>query len=261
MNVAYHKLAVQHSIADARVGSESRDLILHATNLQTTNSSIMAARLARFVPRIIASSNSHKSSLLSQRFFDIFYQPNAGLRRHTAIPPVTSQDYDRWRKFDRPVKKEEIQETTEDHTEISNEIFASINDQIKNKTHGRLFAVVHITGKQFKVTAEDIIIIQGLFPAKDGDQLRLEKVLMVGCRDFSLIGRPLLNKDLMRIEACVIEKTYSHIKTWFHMIKRKRHMRMRFQRIPFTVLRINSIEFNGLVNEHKDIEGLEDRLL
>lgn len=52
----------------------------------------------------------------------------------------------------------------------------SINDQINSKSEGRLFAVVHIQGKQFKVTPEDIIIVQDKFMPTIGDQIRLNKV-------------------------------------------------------------------------------------
>lgn len=51
-----------------------------------------------------------------------------------------------------------------------------VNDQIKNGKEGRLFAVVHICGKQFKITSEDVIIIEGYWPPQIGDEIKLEKV-------------------------------------------------------------------------------------
>lgn len=47
---------------------------------------------------------------------------------------------------------------------------------MSSKTEGRLFAVVHVNGKQFKVTPEDIIIVQNYFPPIVGEQIRLHKV-------------------------------------------------------------------------------------
>jgi large subunit ribosomal protein L21 len=57
---------------------------------------------------------------------------------------------------------------------------------------GRLFAVVYINGRQRKITTEDIIIVEGQFPPDIGDRIKLEKVLLVGSKDFTVIGRPML---------------------------------------------------------------------
>lgn len=84
---------------------------------------------------------------------------------------------------------------------------------------------------------------------------------MVGCSDFTLIGRPLLNKDSFCIEATVIEKTFSQVITHFVMLRRKNFRRTRFYRTPHTLLRINAIDFKHYVNEKPDVEGLEDRIL
>lgn len=51
-----------------------------------------------------------------------------------------------------------------------------INEQVKTNEVGRLFAVVHLCGKQFKVTAGDVILIEGYWEPTNGDQLRLDKV-------------------------------------------------------------------------------------
>lgn len=51
-----------------------------------------------------------------------------------------------------------------------------INEQLKSNDVGRLFAVVHLCGKQFKVTAGDVILVEGYWEPSNGDQLRLDKV-------------------------------------------------------------------------------------
>ncbi|KRZ69882.1 39S ribosomal protein L21, mitochondrial [Trichinella papuae] len=61
-----------------------------------------------------------------------------------------------------------------------------------NHSHGRLFAIVKFDDEQFKVTEEDIIIVQGSYAFKVGDKIRLEKVLCVGSSDFTLFGTPVL---------------------------------------------------------------------
>lgn len=68
------------------------------------------------------------------------------------------------------------------------------------------------------------------------------QVLMVGAQDFTLLGRPLLGRELVRVEATIIEKTESWPKVQMRFWKRHRHQRKRIIVQPQTVLRINSIE-------------------
>lgn len=124
----------------------------------------------------------------------------------------------------------------------------NVNSQIQKQEAGRLFAVVQICGKQFKITQGDVIMLEGFWEPTNGDQLRLEKVLLCGSQDFTLVGRPILQKGLVDIQATVIEKSLSHTRTHFKFKKRKQYRRINFQRSPTTVLRINSIEINNPVD-------------
>lgn len=121
-------------------------------------------------------------------------------------------------------------------------VVGTVNQRISQQDFGRLFAVVHFAGRQWKVTSEDLILIENHIEAECGERIRMEKVLLVGAEDFTLIGRPLLGKELVRVEATVIEKTESWPKVLMRFWKRHRfqHKRMIIQ--PQTVLRINSIE-------------------
>lgn len=101
-----------------------------------------------------------------------------------------------------------------------------VNKQIATKSTGRLFAVVYVGGTQFKVTESDVIIVSGHWPPQTGDKLNLEKVLLVGGKDFTLIGRPMLNRDLVSVDATVIQKTLSHTITRFRMKPRKQFRRL-----------------------------------
>uniref|UniRef100_A0A3Q3RBH6 Large ribosomal subunit protein bL21m n=1 Tax=Monopterus albus TaxID=43700 RepID=A0A3Q3RBH6_MONAL len=114
--------------------------------------------------------------------------------------------------------------------------------RIHRQEFGRLFAVVHFAGRQWKVTDEDLILIENHIEAECGERIRIEKVLLVGAEDFTLIGRPLLGKELVRVEATVIEKTESWPKVHMRFWKRHRFQRKRIIIQPQTVLRINSIE-------------------
>ncbi|CAG0883875.1 unnamed protein product [Darwinula stevensoni] len=142
-----------------------------------------------------------------------------------------------------PMEDQEVMvEDSGESKQVTREVLTRINEQIKDHSHSRLFAVVKMASWQYKVTVNDLIAPQIWLEADIGDRIVLEKVLLVGGREWSLIGQPILPKDLVRIEATVVEKTLTHTFTSFFMIKRKRHRRMHFFKYPLAVLRINSIE-------------------
>lgn len=57
------------------------------------------------------------------------------------------------------------------------QIVDNVNNLVERQEEGRLFAVVHICGRQYKVTAGDILVIEGYWAPTIGDELRLEKVI------------------------------------------------------------------------------------
>ncbi|XP_043473668.1 39S ribosomal protein L21, mitochondrial [Leptopilina heterotoma] len=158
---------------------------------------------------------------------------------------------------DRVQYKPIVPNLTEEDEQLATDVIKEINNQIATEKAGRLFAVVQICGKQFKVTTNDIIVIQGYWPPNAGDELKLEKVLLVGSKDFTLVGRPILNNELVNIDATVIEKTFSTTKTHFRFQPRKQFRRIHFLRIQHTMLRIKSINVMGKVGEVKEFEGLD----
>lgn len=92
----------------------------------------------------------------------------------------------------------------------------------------RLFAVICLGPQQFKVTTNDLVSVSTpLFIPDIGDVLRFEKVLLVGGPDFSLIGRPLVDRSMIRVEGTVVEKTLEGPSLWFQFHKRRRHRKMR----------------------------------
>ncbi|KAI4497168.1 hypothetical protein M0802_007652 [Mischocyttarus mexicanus] len=156
-----------------------------------------------------------------------------------------------------PKHQVQIPEVDEEKEKLKKDVIKEINTQIATDKVGRLFAVVHLCGKQFKVTENDIIIVQGHWPPTIGDQIKLEKILLVGGTDFTLVGRPILNRELVTINAVIIEKTLSSTKYHFKMKKRKQYRRLRFYRTPNTMLRINTININGDIDKRKEVEGLD----
>ncbi|KAI5934962.1 large ribosomal subunit protein bL21m [Manis javanica] len=122
------------------------------------------------------------------------------------------------------------------------EVVGKVNELIAAGQYGRLFAVVHFASHQWKVTSEDLILIENELDIACGERIRLEKVLLVGADNFTLLGKPLLGKDLVRVEATVIEKTESWPKVNMKFKKRKNYRRKKIIVSPQTVLRINSID-------------------
>ncbi|XP_053418462.1 39S ribosomal protein L21, mitochondrial [Nycticebus coucang] len=148
--------------------------------------------------------------------------------------PKTSLSSPPWPEVVLPDPTEE----TRHHTEV----VGKVNELIATGQYGRLFAVVHFAGHQWKVTSEDLILVENGLEAACGERIRLEKVLLVGAENFTLLGRPLLGKDLVRVEATVIEKTESWPKINMKFRKRKNFRRKKIIVTPQTVLRINAIE-------------------
>lgn len=158
---------------------------------------------------------------------------------------------------EQPSYQEEVPEPNEEKEKAAADVFNEINRQVATNSTGRLFAVIRLCGIQYKITESDIIVVEGHWLPQPGDQIRLEKVLLVGSTDFTLIGRPLLNRELVSIDATVIQKTLSHTITRFRMKKRKQYRRMNFYKVYRTMVRINSITINADIDKKKEVEGLD----
>ncbi|KAM8878706.1 large ribosomal subunit protein bL21m [Spinachia spinachia] len=141
-----------------------------------------------------------------------------------------------WPQQTSPLSAEE--EVRERHAAV----VRAVNLRVDRQDFGRLFAVVHFAGRQWKVTGEDLVLIENRVEAGCGERIRLEKVLLVGAEDFTLVGRPLLGRELVRVDATVIERTESWPKVHMAFWKRHRFQRKRIIVQPQTVLRINGIE-------------------
>ncbi|XP_051820830.1 39S ribosomal protein L21, mitochondrial isoform X2 [Antechinus flavipes] len=129
-----------------------------------------------------------------------------------------------------------------EETQQHQEVVQRVNELIATGQYGRLFAVVHFASRQWKVTDGDLILIENTLEAKCGERIRLEKVLLVGAEDFTLIGKPLLGLDLVRVEATVIEKTESWPRIYMKFKKRKNYRKKKIFIRPQTILRINTVE-------------------
>ncbi|KAL7734519.1 hypothetical protein ACLKA6_010836 [Drosophila palustris] len=155
----------------------------------------------------------------------------------------------------------DVSAIAKEHQKECQSVCDRVNQQVAKSEQGRLFAVVHLSGKQFKVTPGDIILVEGYWPPTIGDEISLDKVLLAGARDFTLIGRPILEPGLVTVKATIIEKTLTHTKTNFKKKRRKQYMRINFQRSPNTMIRINSIELTRPVDSSAEREAEPSRRL
>ncbi|XP_012945614.2 39S ribosomal protein L21, mitochondrial [Aplysia californica] len=148
-------------------------------------------------------------------------------------------------------------EEAEDFTPLSDKdlqtsVSNDINTTLEKGEMGRLFAIVYIRGMQYKVTPEDIIVVKNDFPPNVGDKIRLEKVMAVGGRDFSLFGQPLLSRSVVKVEATVVEKTLTHNRVWYVFTRKKNTKTFHLYRERQTMLVINSIQVAQLPQEEEE---------
>uniref|UniRef100_H2XYR3 Large ribosomal subunit protein bL21m n=1 Tax=Ciona intestinalis TaxID=7719 RepID=H2XYR3_CIOIN len=117
-----------------------------------------------------------------------------------------------------------------------------VNECIAEAQNQRLFAVVVYGAKHYKVTDLDLIQTTGYIDAEPGEKIRLEKVLLVGGKDFTIVGRPILKRSLAKVEAVVVEKTPGAQKIIQRYIKKKNFQRKYVYTPVHTVLRITRVE-------------------
>ncbi|OTF78035.1 39S ribosomal protein L21, mitochondrial-like protein [Euroglyphus maynei] len=131
-------------------------------------------------------------------------------------------------------------------------IFQNVNSVIESGKFGQTFAVIHLYDKQHLVHLNDIIAIKQAIAADIGERIKLEKCLLVGNENFTLIGRPILNRDLVQVDATIIEKTMTQTNMdMFHIPRRHGFKRYRFNREPLTMLRINNINICHPLNTNQ----------
>lgn len=63
-----------------------------------------------------------------------------------------------------------------------------------------------------------------------------------------MTGRPLVHRNLVDVQATVVEKTIAHTRTSFRKKARKNYKRIKFHRSAQSMIRINSITFNPQID-------------
>lgn len=152
--------------------------------------------------------------------------------------------------------QEIIEDTYEKDKIQSRAIIEKVNNHIASGNAGRLFAVIHAQGKQYRVATEDILIIARNWPPQQFDNIIFEKVMLVGGASFTLIGKPILPINLVRVRGTVVHKDLTHTKIRYHHIPKERVHNLNFVREDLTWIRITDIELYPKINSSEDTHYL-----
>ena len=101
-----------------------------------------------------------------------------------------------------------------------------------------MYAVLKTGGKQYKVSQNDVIIVDRL-SGESGAKINLDKVLMIGEGENTTVGTPIIEGALVSAE--VLEHKRGDKITVFKKKRRKNYRRTIGHRQELTVLRITNI--------------------
>eukprot|EP01119_Soliformovum_irregulare_P009093 TRINITY_DN22226_c0_g1_i1.p1 TRINITY_DN22226_c0_g1~~TRINITY_DN22226_c0_g1_i1.p1 ORF type:complete len:340 (+),score=98.71 TRINITY_DN22226_c0_g1_i1:152-1021(+) len=103
------------------------------------------------------------------------------------------------------------------------------------------FAVVQVSGAQYKVMKGDLIMVHKLEGVPVGSEIVLPKILLVATKSWTAIGTPVLKA---RVHATVEEQARTAKAIIFKKKRRKNYRRYNTDRHPFTMMRIGDIKFD-----------------
>ena len=101
-----------------------------------------------------------------------------------------------------------------------------------------MYAVLKTGGKQYKVSQNDVIIVERL-SGESGAKINLDNVLMIGEGENTTVGTPIIEGALVAAE--VLEHKRGDKITVFKKKRRKNYRRTMGHRQELTVLRITDI--------------------
>ncbi|KDD75771.1 hypothetical protein H632_c505p0 [Helicosporidium sp. ATCC 50920] len=103
-----------------------------------------------------------------------------------------------------------------------------------------VFAVVELSGTQFKVTPGDVLVVERLNNVDVQDIISLDRVLLLGSQSETLIGRP--HVPGARVLAAVEEHFLNGKVLIFHKRRRKNSRRLKGHRQPLSSIRILEVQ-------------------
>ena len=105
-----------------------------------------------------------------------------------------------------------------------------------------MYAVVKTGGKQYRVEKEEVVLVEKL-NANDGDQVVLDKVLMIGEGKKVTLGNPMINDAA--VMAQVVRQTRGPKITMIYKRRRKNSRRKQGHKQDLTLLKIIEIAEKG----------------
>jgi len=105
--------------------------------------------------------------------------------------------------------------------------------------NNEMFAVVNVNGSQHKVAKDDTIMVDRLSNVDVGDKLAFDQVLLIGARDFTILGKPFV--PTATVTAVVEQHTMTRNVNVFKMRRREGYHRYNRFRHLVTILRISDI--------------------
>lgn len=108
----------------------------------------------------------------------------------------------------------------------------------------QLFAVVLISGKQHKVTVNDIILVNEIPILELYTQIKLNKILLVGGVNATVVGQPLLRHHLVNVYATLLEHRLTDPLIVFKIKRKKNYKKTKIHRQPVSLLQIEDIIVN-----------------
>ncbi|CAB3403008.1 unnamed protein product [Caenorhabditis bovis] len=132
-----------------------------------------------------------------------------------------------------------------DTEKVQQEVYKSIGNELADERN-KLFAVVYINGRQWKISNGDLISLEGNLPLCVGDEIKLEKILMIGGRNFSIFGRPLLHNHQAQVDAVVVEKKLKSPELKYTHINHRQTKIVKWISDETTILRIKNVSASGI---------------
>ena len=126
-------------------------------------------------------------------------------------------------------------------------ITSSVSSLVHHPTVGQeatandVFAVVKVSGSQYKVTLGDVLTVNKVVGATVGEIMHLDDVLLVGTPNETIIGRPLVPNA--RVTVAVEEQTKDKKIIVFKKNRRQGYQRKNGARREITVFRVSDITY------------------
>eukprot|EP01112_Ceratiomyxa_fruticulosa_P004631 TRINITY_DN1516_c0_g1_i1.p1 TRINITY_DN1516_c0_g1~~TRINITY_DN1516_c0_g1_i1.p1 ORF type:complete len:220 (-),score=48.46 TRINITY_DN1516_c0_g1_i1:56-715(-) len=185
------------------------------------------------LPLFSPSFQHHHTPLLFFKYYSTSSSPSLSSSSHSLATPNTQQQTNTLTLTPSQQKVHEL--VSRDHKPTKpHRNYPPFN----GKPIANSFAVIHVCGKQYKVTKGDVIMCDYL-EVDVADKILFDKVLMVGTKDFTSVGTPVLRNA--KVEGTIEELTKTEKQIVFKKRRRKNSQRTKGHRSDITMIRIGDV--------------------